>query len=85
MPSWGGRYSRMSGWTLRGGLRSVRVEGIGNMLVPRGAERGKNLPTDWTGTVEGGMLAITINAEGGVRHCSPLKWTSYNSLSGSFG
>jgi len=64
MPSRGSLYSRVSGWSLRGGLWRVAIGGVGYVLVPRGAERRKNVAADWTGTIERGMLAITVDAEG---------------------
>jgi len=63
VPGWCSWYIRRSGWTLWGGLRKARIGGIGNVLVPGRTERGEDFAVHGTGAIEGGVLAITVDAE----------------------
>jgi len=65
VPGWSGRYSRVNGWTLRGGLGGARIGGIGNILVPRRTESGEDFAADGTGSIERGILTTTVDSERG--------------------
>jgi len=65
VPGWSGRYSRVNGWTLRGGLRRARIEGLRNVLVPRRTESGEDFVADGTGSIERGKLTTTGDTERG--------------------
>jgi len=72
---WRSRHHLRSSGTLRGGLREARIRGVGNILVPGRTEREEDFAVDGTGTIEGFMLATTVDAErsGGIA-------ASYDSL-----
>jgi len=63
VPGWSSRHSRGSIWTLRGSFMKARVRGICYVLVPWWAERGEDFTANWTGTIKGGMLTTTVDAE----------------------
>ena len=65
MSGWRSRHDLRSSWTLRGGLREARIGGVGNLLVPGRTESGEDFAADGTGAIKGGVLATTVDAEGG--------------------
>jgi len=65
VPGWSGRNSRVNSWTLRGDLGGARIAGIGNVLVPRRTESGKDFAADGTGSIERGVLTSTVDTERG--------------------
>jgi len=88
VPGWSGRYSRVNGWPLRGGLGGARIGGIRNVLIPRRTESAEDFAADGTGSIERGMLTTTVDTErgGGVAasHNRLLKapfWTALVSTS----
>jgi len=68
VPGWGGRYSWVNSWTLRGGLGVAHIGGIGNVLVPRRTESGEDFAADRTGAIDRGVLTTRVDTErrGGV-------------------
>ena len=63
VPGWGGRHSWVSSWALRGGLGEARIGGIGNVLVPRGTERGEDFAADGTGAIKRGVQSTTVDTQ----------------------
>ena len=70
VPGWSGRYGWVSRGTLGGGLGGAHIGGahiggIGNVLVPRRMESGKDFAADGTGAIKRGMLPTTDDTERG--------------------